>query len=152
MVCPITYGDHNNFSMNIHEAVLQPIAAFVYCNRQAAAFRARWRSTCSSSRSGLSQGVPILYNGPPLHPPSKLHLPMGDVDPPSNTRFPEPTRVLNPNGISIGWAGFYRAHYCNRPTDRATRSVTIGRIYVHTGTLCSKKVDHQTHGGNFVKS
>jgi len=23
--------------MNIHEAVLQPIAAFVYCNRQAAA-------------------------------------------------------------------------------------------------------------------
>ena len=28
-----------NFSMNIHEAVLQPIAAFVYCNRQAAACR-----------------------------------------------------------------------------------------------------------------
>jgi len=27
----------NNFSMNIHEAVLQPIGAFVYCNRQAAA-------------------------------------------------------------------------------------------------------------------
>ena len=25
--------------MNIHEAVLQPIAAFVYCNRQAAALR-----------------------------------------------------------------------------------------------------------------
>jgi len=25
--------------MNIHEAVLQPIAAFVYCNRQAAAGR-----------------------------------------------------------------------------------------------------------------
>jgi len=27
--------------MNIHEAVLQPIAAFVYCNRQAAANRRR---------------------------------------------------------------------------------------------------------------
>jgi len=27
----------NNFGMNIYEAVLQPIAAFVYCNRQAAA-------------------------------------------------------------------------------------------------------------------
>jgi len=27
--------------MNIHEAVLQPIAAFVYCNRQAAAGRCR---------------------------------------------------------------------------------------------------------------
>jgi len=30
---------YNNFSVNIHEAVLQPIAAFVYCNRQAAAGR-----------------------------------------------------------------------------------------------------------------
>jgi len=27
--------------MNIHEAVLQPIAAFVYCNRHAAASRRR---------------------------------------------------------------------------------------------------------------
>jgi len=27
--------------MNIYEAVLQPIAAFVYCNRQAAASRRR---------------------------------------------------------------------------------------------------------------
>jgi len=27
--------------MNIHEAVWQPIAAFVYCNRQAAAGRRR---------------------------------------------------------------------------------------------------------------
>jgi len=27
--------------MNIHEAVLQPIAAFVYCNRQEAACRRR---------------------------------------------------------------------------------------------------------------
>jgi len=26
-----------NFSINIHKAVLQPITAFVYCNRQAAA-------------------------------------------------------------------------------------------------------------------
>ena len=29
--------------MNIHEAVLQPIAAFVYCNRQAPAGR-RWQA------------------------------------------------------------------------------------------------------------
>jgi len=33
----------NNFSMNIHEAVLQPIAAFVYCNRQATPGR-RWQT------------------------------------------------------------------------------------------------------------
>jgi len=31
--------------MNIHEAVLQPIAAFVYCHRQAAAGRRRASAT-----------------------------------------------------------------------------------------------------------
>jgi len=31
----------NNFSTNIHEAVLQPIAAFVYRNRHAAVGRSR---------------------------------------------------------------------------------------------------------------
>ena len=52
-----------------------------------------------------AQGVRILYNGPPLGP-SKLPLPMGDLDPSSKTRFFGPTRVLNPNGISIGSAVF----------------------------------------------
>jgi len=45
----------------------------------------------------------LLYNGMPL-PPSKLPLPMGGSRPPSNTWFPEPTEVLNPNSISIGSA------------------------------------------------
>jgi len=31
---------------------------------------------------------------------------MGDLDPPSNTWFLRLTRVLNPNGISIGAAVF----------------------------------------------
>jgi len=48
------------------------------------------------------QSVPILYNGP-LLPPSKLPFPMG-VWTPSNTWFLGPTRVLNPNSISIGSA------------------------------------------------
>jgi len=52
-----------------------------------------------------AQGVRILYNGPPLGP-SKLPLPMGDLDPSSKTRFFGPTRVLNSNGISIGSAVF----------------------------------------------
>jgi len=34
----------NNFIMNIHEALLQPVAAFVHCNRQAAAGRRRQTS------------------------------------------------------------------------------------------------------------
>jgi len=50
---------------------------------------------------------------------------------PSNTWFPGLTQVLIPNGISIGaavFAGF--TSVSDRPTDHATRSVTIGRIYV----------------------
>ena len=43
---------------------------------------------------------PIIYNGPPL-PTSKLPLPMGDV---SNIWFLWPTRLHNPNDISIGSA------------------------------------------------
>ena len=48
--------------MNIHEAVLQPIAAFVYCNRHAAAGR-RGRQT--SEISARRQ--------------APAHLPMGGV-------------------------------------------------------------------------
>jgi len=64
---------------------------------------------------------------------------MGDVDP-SNIWFPGPTRVLNPNGISIGWVVFAGlTSVTDRPTDRqtdhATRSVTIGRIYVRSTAL-----------------
>jgi len=47
----------------------------------------------------------------------------------SNTCFLGLTRVLNPNGISIGsavFAGF--TSVTDRPTDHATRSVTIGHI------------------------
>jgi len=48
----------------------------------------------------------------------------------SNTWFPGPTRVLNPNGILIGsaiFAGFASVTDCQ--TDLATQSVIIGRIY-----------------------
>jgi len=36
----------------------------------------------------------------------KNALSHGGYGPPSNTWFPEPTRVLNPNGLSIGSAVF----------------------------------------------
>jgi len=63
---------------------------------------------------------------------------MGDLDP-SNTWFLGPTRVLNHDGISIDSAAFaglitvtdrQTNRTTDRPTDHATRSVTIGRIYV----------------------
>ena len=68
-------------------------------------------------------------------PPSKLPLYMGDLDPPSNTWFRGPTRVLNPNGISIGSAVFAGlTSVTGRQTDRPryTRSVTVDRIYVRS--------------------
>jgi len=59
----------------------------------------------------------------------------GASGPPSNTWFPGPTQVLNPNGISIG-AGVFAGLTSDRPTDtqtdHATRSVTIDPIYVHS--------------------
>ena len=72
-------------------------------------------------------------------PPYKFPLPMGDLDPHLIHGFFWPTRVLNPNGISIGAAVFAEltsvtdrqtCRPTDRPTDHATRSVAIGRIYV----------------------
>jgi len=68
--------------------------------------------------------------------------------PPSNTWFLVPTRVLNPNGISIGedvFAGLTNVtdsptdrqtvRQTYRPTDHATRSVTRGRILVRSTAM-----------------
>jgi len=58
---------------------------------------------------------------------------------PSNTCFPGPTRVLNPNGISIGSAVFAGLiSVTDRPTDPGTRSVTVGRIYVQSTVMRPK--------------
>jgi len=60
---------------------------------------------------------------------------MGESRPLSNTWFPGPTRVPNTNGISTGAAVFagltnVKDRQTDRPTDHATRSVTIGRTYI----------------------
>ena len=68
---------------------------------------------------------------------SKIVPSHGGIWTPSNTWLPRPTLVINPNGSSIGSAVFavltsvtYRQ--TDRPTDHATRSVTIDRIYVRS--------------------
>ena len=72
--------------------------------------------------------------------PLKLPLPIGISGRPPNTWFPWPTRVLNPNGISIGAAVFAGlTSVTDRPTDHATRWVTIGRIYVRSTAMWPKK-------------
>jgi len=64
---------------------------------------------------------------------------MGGSEPPSNTSFRRPTRVLNQNGISISSAVFAElTSVTDRPTDRQTDrphymmkfQVTTYRIYV----------------------
>jgi len=70
-------------------------------------------------------------------PPSILPLPMGGSGPPSNTWFPRPNRVLNPNGISIGSVVFAGL---TSVTDHATRSVTVDRIYIRSTVMRSKNV------------
>jgi len=72
------------------------------------------------------QSVPILYNGTPL--PLKISPSHVGSGPLSNTWFPGPTRVLNLNDTSIGSAIFCRDHWCDRPTDHTTRSVTMPHL------------------------
>jgi len=89
-----------------------------------------------------AQNVSALYHGMPF-PPSKLPLCIGGSGPLSNTWFLGPTRVLNPNGILIGAAVFAGVtsvtdRRTNGQTDRATRSVTIGRIYVRSTLMRPK--------------
>ena len=71
----------------------------------------------------------------PLRHAQKLAPSLGGSGLPSNTWFSRPTRVLYPNGILIGSAIFagltsVRERQRDRPTDHASRSVTIGRILV----------------------
>jgi len=54
----------------------------------------------------------------------KLPLPIGRSGRPSNTRFPGPTQVLNPNGMLIGSAVFAGLTTVTNPqTDRPCYSV-----------------------------
>jgi len=55
---------------------------------------------------------------------------------PSNTSFLGPTRIHNPNGISIASFSVGPTTVTDRPTDHATRSVTIGRTYVRIVLRC----------------
>jgi len=65
---------------------------------------------------------------------------MEESGPPSATWFLWLTRVLDPNGISIGEAVFAELtgvtdRQTDQPTYHATRSITIGRIYVQSTAM-----------------
>jgi len=66
-------------------------------------------------------------------PSSKLPLPMGGSGTPSNTWFPGPTQVINPNGISISsaiLAGL--TSVTDRQTDRPRYSVGNNKPHLRT--------------------
>ena len=74
----------------------------------------------------------MLYNGTPILP--QTFAPShGGIWTPSNTWFPGPTQVLKPNGSSIVFARL--TNVTDRPSDHATRSVRIGRIYVRSTAM-----------------
>jgi len=59
------------------------------------------------------------------------HSPV-DIWPPSETWYLLPTRVHNPNGISVGSAfSAGLTTVTDRPTDHATQSVTTDRICIY---------------------
>jgi len=71
---------------------------------------------------------------------------MGGSGPPSNTWFPGPTQVLNPNDSSIGAAVFAGlTSVTDRPTDHANRSVRIGRIYVPVRSTAMRPNDNNNN-------
>ena len=84
------------------------------------------------------QTVPLLCNGPPY--PQKIAPSHEGSGPPSNTWFPGPTGVLNPNGISISSAVLAElTSVTDRQTHNATGLVTIDRIYVRSTAMRSNK-------------
>jgi len=106
--CPFAWGiwaPSNNASLGTPKSITQ------MASRSVQPFLNRWLQ------------CPYILQWAAL-PPSKLPLPMGMLTP-SNTWFLGPTKVLNPNGISIAaiFAGL---------TTVSTRSVTVGRIYVRS--------------------
>ena len=81
------------------------------------------------------KSMPILYNGP-LFPFQNCSFSWGYADPHLIHHSLGPAKPITPNGISIGSA-ILQGSLCDRRTDHATRSVTIGRIYVRSTAMRS---------------
>jgi len=72
--------------------------------------------------------------------PKHLPLPTEDLDSRSNTWFLGPSRITNPNGISIDLAVFAGlTNVINKHKDHATPSVAIGRIQLFSYTAVQPK-------------
>jgi len=86
------------------------------CERHLHQFSRRFRTGDCRVSLYFTMGRPFPLTIAPLH---------GGSGPPSNTWFPGPTRVLNPNGISIGSAIFAGlTSVTDRQTQRQTNRQT----------------------------
>jgi len=93
----------------------------------------RFSRFCTDDRKVFlyfTMGRPFPPQNCPFSLGSGPHLIHGSLGPPESSD-------LNPNGISIGAAFLQSSLVCqtDRQTDHATRSVTIGRIYVRSTTM-----------------
>jgi len=103
----------------IHHSLGQSEPTIQTASRSVQLFSHRW-----------PQSVPILYNGTPL-PPQNCPFPCG-IWTPSNSWFPGPTRVLNPNGKSIDSAVLQGSLVWQ--TDRQTTRYSVGNNRPHLRT------------------
>ena len=96
--------------------------------------------------------VSLYFTMGRLPPPSPLsksvkiaHSHSG-CGPPSNTWFLGPNWVLNPVSVQP----FMQSHYCDRPTDHATRLVTVGHIYIHSTGMRPNNCWYHCQSGSYM--
>jgi len=142
------------------------IASAIFAQLMAEQCRAHWRHLANTTEFVLPLAHPspqpkqridrfsrfctahgrmsLHFTTVPLSP--KIAPCHGGSGPPSNTWFPGSTRVLNPNGISIGSAIFAgHTSVTGRLTDYTTRSVTTNnRPHLHLVLRCGQKINLKT--------
>jgi len=129
------------------------LSAFVKCSvvseRRSSSFcRSRWILTRSETNFKYEQVVKVDRQKCRIaaeHGRFSRIRQVAQMCTPSNTCFLGPTRVHNPNCISIGsavFAGFtvVTDGQTDRETDHSTPSVTVGLIYVHSTAVLPEKL------------
>ena len=101
------------------------------------------KSIGSAVSTQLTAESPYTLQWATLSP--KIAPSHGGIWTPSKSWFLGPIRGHNPNGISIGSAVFAGlTSVTDRPTDHATRSITIDRIYVRSTAMRSNNTSIKT--------
>ena len=106
-----------------------------------------------SSRKRCSNKWRLQWHQPGSPPSPKLFPFLGGSAPPSNARFPGPTQVRGPNGISIDFAVFEIAFSKTFNCIAASTGVLISANaddHLHIDLLTEKKTEIQVDGGQWI--